>query len=180
MKSVYAYPSSLPAITAPTPHLTPPEIASSSLLSASNTVSSVTPTIVITSLPSISPVKPVVPTQKPKITPANTNTDHVAPTAPHSFIATFDESTVQLSWFASSDNVGIKGYRIYRDGKEIGTTIETFYADVLVPDPSSHSYTVYAYDNAGNVSRGPSAKPILDILASNLLPLPPKIGRAHV
>ena len=125
-------------------------------------------------IPPPPPPTSVAPTPKPKPAPLLivTNSDKVAPTAPHGLEATYDDSTVQLSWFASSDNIGVKGYRIYRDKKQISTTIETFYADALVSSPASHVYAVYAYDNAGNVSSGPSATPISDGLALNTSPNP--------
>ncbi len=61
---------------------------------------------------------------------------------------------VDLSWIASSDNVGVNGYGIYRDGTLLdsvgGST--TTYQDAAVTPGTSYSYTVDAVDAAGNRS----------------------------
>ncbi len=60
------------------------------------------------------------------------------------------QMSVALSWRASSDNVGVRGYRIYRDGALIATTPETSYDDPTFIDAAV--YMVTAYDAAGNES----------------------------
>jgi len=59
---------------------------------------------------------------------------------------------VNLTWSASSDNVGVTGYQIYRDNAQIGTSSSTSYSDTGVQPNSSHSYFVVAFDGAGNLS----------------------------
>jgi chitinase len=59
---------------------------------------------------------------------------------------------LQLSWSASSDNVAVAGYRIYRDGTQVGTTGGTGFADVLSGKRTSATYWVVAFDGAGNPS----------------------------
>ncbi|HZG77197.1 MAG TPA: fibronectin type III domain-containing protein, partial [Paenibacillus sp.] len=62
--------------------------------------------------------------------------------------------TVDLSWSASTDNVGVYAYEVYRGGTLIGTTganTTTFTATGLTPS-TSYSFTVKAKDAAGNVS----------------------------
>ncbi len=61
-------------------------------------------------------------------------------------------STVALSWTASTDNVGVTGYKIYRGGIQIATTAGTSYTDIALAPSTSYSYTVAAYDAAGNTS----------------------------
>ncbi len=61
-------------------------------------------------------------------------------------------STVNLSWSASTDNVGVAGYKIYRNGSQIGTAGSTSYTDGSTSPSTSYSYTVSAYDAAGNNS----------------------------
>ena len=104
------------------------------------------------------PATPLVlkPTRKPAVSPQG---DTAAPSPLLGLEATSDDHIVQLSWFASEDNIGVKGYRIYRDKKLIGTTIETFYAEANVATPQAHTYTVYAFDNTGNTSDGLSIVP---------------------
>src|SRR5262245_59467787 len=68
------------------------------------------------------------PPPTPKPTPITADTS--APTTPNSLTATAAGATeIGLSWNASSDNVGVTGYQIRRNGAVIGTTTATGYAD---------------------------------------------------
>ncbi|MES2971554.1 MAG: fibronectin type III domain-containing protein [Patescibacteria group bacterium] len=82
--------------------------------------------------------------------------DTIKPTAPTNLSATAVSSTqINLSWTASTDTggSGLKGYKILRDGQVIytTTTLATGYGDGT-PLQGSHTYTVTAYDGAGNNS----------------------------
>jgi len=79
--------------------------------------------------------------------------DPEAPTAPNNLVAQMRSFTsARLTWTASTDNVGVAGYKVFDQDAEIGTTTElTFNHDGLVPD-STHCYRVRAFDLAGNVS----------------------------
>jgi chitodextrinase len=66
-------------------------------------------------------------------------------------------SSVSLSWNASSDNVGVTGYTVYRDGSPVATTSGTSYVDNGLSASTSYSYTVSASDLAGNISAQSSA-----------------------
>jgi chitinase len=69
--------------------------------------------------------------------------------------ATQSSTSVSLSWNASSDNAsgsGIAGYRVYRNGTQVGTPTGTAYTDTALSADTSYSYQVAARDNAGNVS----------------------------
>ncbi len=63
-------------------------------------------------------------------------------------------SEVDLTWAASSDNTGVTGYDIYRNGTLLTTTsgTGTTYPDTSVTASKLYSYTVDARDGAGNVS----------------------------
>ncbi len=52
----------------------------------------------------------------------------------------------------STDNVGVTGYRIYRDGTQVGTTANTTYQDMGLSPSTTYTYTVSAYDAANNES----------------------------
>jgi chitodextrinase len=88
--------------------------------------------------------------------PSNTATvnipDAEAPTAPWWLRATAGTGQVELRWFGSSDNVAVAGYRIYRNGTQVGTVDSSarLYVDTGVV--GSLSYTVRAFDGAGNLS----------------------------
>jgi hypothetical protein len=62
------------------------------------------------------------------------------------------ETTVSLSWRASGDNVGVKGYRIYRNGSLAGTTSGLSYVMTGLRCNTAYIVTVSAYDAAGNKS----------------------------
>jgi chitodextrinase len=79
--------------------------------------------------------------------------DTAPPSAPSGLVATAPGSTeVDLSWTASTDNVGVAGYRIYRNGALLGSSVTTAYADTSVQPATSYSYYVVAYDAASNTS----------------------------
>ncbi|HET8606476.1 MAG TPA: LamG-like jellyroll fold domain-containing protein, partial [Gaiellaceae bacterium] len=79
--------------------------------------------------------------------------DTTAPTTPTGLAATGGTQTsVQLAWNASSDNVGVAGYRVYVDGAAAGTTAATSYAVTGLACGTSHTFAVDAYDAAGNRS----------------------------
>ena len=81
--------------------------------------------------------------------------DVTPPTAPGGLTATAaSTSTIDLSWSASADEVGVTGYQIFRDGgaAAIGTTTGTSFGDTGLAAGSTHSYTVAAFDGAGNRS----------------------------
>ena len=81
--------------------------------------------------------------------------DTQPPTTPTGLTATsVTASAVSLAWKASTDNVGVAGYTIYRDGKAIGTVSgsTTSYQDSTVAASTAYNYTVDAFDAAGNHS----------------------------
>jgi len=59
------------------------------------------------------------------------------------------KSKVSLSWTAANDNVGVVGYRVYRNGVQVATTTSRTWSDTL--RRGTTSYTVRAYDAAGNL-----------------------------
>jgi len=79
--------------------------------------------------------------------------DDVAPTTPTVLTAiVISGSQINLSWGASTDNIGVTGYRIYRNGSAITTSTQTFYSDTGLAQSTKYSYTVTAFDAAGNQS----------------------------
>lgn len=82
-----------------------------------------------------------------------TNSDTTAPSVPTGLTATPTSMTqVDLSWTASTDNVGVSGYRIFRNGTQVGTSSATTYSDTGLTKATTYAYTVLAYDAAGNPS----------------------------
>jgi chitodextrinase len=79
--------------------------------------------------------------------------DTVAPSAPAGLVQTsVDGAIPSFSWTVSTDNVGVAGYLVYRNGVQIGQTAGTAYTDIGAVSGSTYTYTVAAQDAAGNVS----------------------------
>ena len=79
--------------------------------------------------------------------------DTIAPTAPTGLSATaVSVSQIDLSWSASTDNVGIENYLVYRDSVQIATTTATAYSDTGLSSDTTYMYVLTAVDSAGNVS----------------------------
>ena len=83
----------------------------------------------------------------------NASTDHTPPTDPSNLNATTaGTSEIDLAWTGSTDDTAVSGYRIYRDGNEVGTSTTTSYADKGLVPGTTYSYQVRAYDASGNQS----------------------------
>lgn len=79
--------------------------------------------------------------------------DKQAPSAPTGLAASAKlPSRIDLTWTAAKDDVGVAGYRVYRNGAEVGTATATSYSDMAVAAATAYTYQVTAYDAAGNVS----------------------------
>jgi beta propeller repeat protein len=82
-----------------------------------------------------------------------TDIDTTLPSQPTSLFANpISSSQINLSWTASTDNVSVAGYRIYRGGSFVGTTTTTSYSDTGLSPSTPYSYQVSAYDGGGNES----------------------------
>src|SRR5213596_3109675 len=79
--------------------------------------------------------------------------DTTPPSVPTGLTAgAVSSSQINLSWTASSDNVGVSGYRVYRGGTQIATTSTTSFANTGLSPSTTYSYAVAAFDAAGNLS----------------------------
>ena len=84
--------------------------------------------------------------------------DTTPPSAPTNLHSTgTSSSTVSLAWTASTDNVGVTGYDVYRAGTKVGTATGTSFDDSGLSASTTYSYTVKARDAAGNVSAASSS-----------------------
>jgi chitodextrinase len=82
-----------------------------------------------------------------------TFTDTTAPAVPTGLAATaVSTSQINLAWSASTDNVGVTGYNVYLNGAKIGTSNSNSFSNTGLAASSVYSYTVAAYDAAGNTS----------------------------
>jgi chitodextrinase len=80
--------------------------------------------------------------------------DTTSPSIPQNLIATaVSTSQINLSWSPSTDNVGVTGYKIYRNGSLIFTSTGTSFSNTSGLSPATtYSYAVAAVDAAGNSS----------------------------
>jgi chitodextrinase len=79
--------------------------------------------------------------------------DTTPPSAPTNLTSpSHTSSSVSLSWTASTDNVGVTGYQIFRNGAQVGTSTTTSFTNSGLAASTTYSFTVKATDAAGNVS----------------------------
>jgi hypothetical protein len=81
--------------------------------------------------------------------------DTQPPTVPTLISATaIGPTEVDLAWLGSSDNIGVAGYQITRNGSVVGSVPGTALAwnDTTVSAGATYIYTIKAYDAAGNYS----------------------------
>lgn len=82
-----------------------------------------------------------------------TGGDTQAPTVPTGLAAgEVTSSSVELVWEAASDDTGVAGYRVHRDGDLVADVTGTSATDSGLDAGTTYSYTVTAYDAAGNAS----------------------------
>ena len=80
-------------------------------------------------------------------------TDTTKPSIPAGLAASvISSSQINLAWSASTDNVGVTGYKIYRGGTLLTTVTGTFYNNTGLTASTAYSYRVSAIDAAGNES----------------------------
>lgn len=98
-------------------------------------------------------------------TPKVATTDTQAPTAPANLKAVgVSSKQINLTWGASTDNIGVVSYKVFRGASEIATVVGTSYGDSNnLSAGTSYSYTVKALDAAGNVSPASAAASALTL-----------------
>ncbi|RCX17111.1 peptidoglycan/xylan/chitin deacetylase (PgdA/CDA1 family) [Anaerobacterium chartisolvens] len=100
--------------------------------------------------------------------PYGNSGDTEAPTAPTALECTSKTvNSVALKWSASSDNLGVTGYEIYKDGVPAGTSYTTSYTVTGLNAGTLYSFTVIARDAAGNLSPASSALQVTTQFNSN-------------
>lgn len=99
--------------------------------------------------------------------------DTTPPATPTGISASLQSSSqIYVSWSSSTDNVGVEGYYLYRNGGFVANIPGyTYYIDS--PKPGLYSYTVASYDAAGNISPQSSATPTVAVVADTQAPTAP-------
>jgi Phosphoesterase family len=81
--------------------------------------------------------------------------DGTSPSVPANVTATATSAAaVAVAWRASTDNVGVTGYDVYRNGGKVATVggSVTSWQDTSVAASTTYTYAVDAFDAAGNIS----------------------------
>ena len=79
--------------------------------------------------------------------------DTEPPTTPTNLRVTWSTAnSITLAWNASTDNSGVAGYRIYRNGTQVGTSATNSYVDSGLAESTTYTYQVDAYDGKPNYS----------------------------
>ncbi len=89
---------------------------------------------------------------------AITTSDTTAPSVPTNLVSSSKTtSSVSLSWSASTDDVGVTGYEVFKNGQSVGTTTTTSFTASNLLAGTQYSFTVRARDAVGNYSAQSSA-----------------------
>lgn len=104
--------------------------------------------------PALAPVPTPAPTPAPSPDPiAEPAPDASSPFVPGNVtVSVLSATQVKIAWNASSDNVGVLGYRIYRDGQQVGVVTGLSYVVANLTPATSYRFSIAAHDAAGNVS----------------------------
>ena len=95
--------------------------------------------------------------------------DTTAPTAPTALAASGTTSTTtNLSWTASTDNVGVAGYDVYQGTTLKGSVAGTTFAVTALTASTAYTFSVKAKDAAGNVSASSNVVNVTTLAASTV------------
>jgi hypothetical protein len=78
--------------------------------------------------------------------------DTVKPSKPGKPTGSATDTTTTMSWAASTDNIGVTGYRIYRNSSAVNTSPTPSFNDTGLAPSTTYKYQVAAFDAAGNES----------------------------
>lgn len=78
--------------------------------------------------------------------------DTEAPSVPTALTSSVTSGQLVLAWNASTDNLAVSGYQIFRDGAQIGTSALPAFTDTGAQAGVNYNYQVRAHDLAGNLS----------------------------
>lgn len=116
------------------------------------------PSATQTATPAPTPTPTATPTPTSPPTPTPTSSPDVqGPTAPSGLEVTLGKGRkLRVSWGASADDVGVSGYRVFRNGALVATVSATTFSE-SAGRSRLITYVVVAFDAAGNVSPPSSA-----------------------
>jgi parallel beta-helix repeat protein len=158
---------------------TPPSTTTTTSAPTTTTTRATTTTIAPTTTTQGAPPVTTTTTAAPTTTTLATTTttiDRTAPTAPTNLRTTsVAYNSVSLAWNASSDNIGVTAYTVFRNGSQIGTVPASslsFTDSTVTPNTTYNNpgYTVKAVDAAGNSSAASNAVAVTTPQAPDTFP----------
>jgi len=90
-----------------------------------------------------------------------TQEDTESPTKPSSIMAiAASDSSITTVWNSSTDNIGVAGYNIYRDGSDaiLASVAVPVFSDIDLDASTEHCYIIEAFDGEGNQSEKSDSK----------------------
>lgn len=92
--------------------------------------------------------------------------DTTVPSVPTGLTATtLSSSQITLTWKASTDNVGVAGYRVFRNGTQVAIVTSTQFQNNGLAASTTYTFTAQAYDAAGNSSAASAAASATTLVA---------------
>ena len=112
--------------------------------------------------------------------------DTQAPTIPENLQASeITDTSFKLSWSPSTDNVGVVGYKVYKNGVEYGSTEDTYMTISALNPDALYTMIVRAVDAAGNQSAFSAGLPVnttidIDNTAANEVAIYPNPANDYI
>ncbi|MEZ4776431.1 MAG: PKD domain-containing protein [Bacteroidia bacterium] len=101
---------------------------------------------------------------------AMSSQDNIPPSVPANLSSTARTfESIDIQWSASTDNVGVAGYRVYLNGSLHGTTSNTNFSFSGLDDTTSYNFQVAAFDATGNTSA------LSAVFTESTLSIPPQV-----
>ena len=110
-----------------------------------------TPVAVESPITPVSEIKIIQPLSKDNNEEENLKVNPPSSPTELSFVVS-SPTQLNLKWNRSFSNFSDVKYRIYRNGKELGTTINLYYADIDFSSFATYTYYVVAFDSNNNES----------------------------
>lgn len=102
---------------------------------------------------------------------SSTVADTLPPSIPSLSGSAASATSVKLTWTASTDNTGVKGYQVSRNGAVLATvTAGTSYTDTAAAPSTTYTYSVKAFDAANNYSQSSNAVTVVTPAATTTTP----------
>ena len=91
----------------------------------------------------------------------SSQTDTQPPSIPTNLTSSnITQTGATIQWTASTDNVAVAGYKIYRNNTQIGTSNTTSFNDTDITAGTTYSYTISAYDTASPANTSVQSSPL--------------------